>query len=222
MRKLMNFLNFVIAGAVCSLSIYSFGQTPLAFTLWEFIVSRTGILLTITELQLLLILLTVLYVFYLSKSQGGHTFAQTSLFFSTLYFLPTVLSHSSLNWFEIIGITFETQATFQESLFIGTIIITGYLILYFMSRVEQGTVQLKDRGASSESLRELSSKKLKYAFSLIGVSYFLAISATYLSDFFRSKTNFSTGMSSTASLLAGISIVAISLFLMLYLHGEKE
>lgn len=205
---------------ICSLSVYSLVQTSVYSAILEVVQERVGAFNSLPQILPFLIWGAILFLIFLALSRGGESFANVSVSFSALLYLPAVIPHSGLNWLEYLGLKIQSRIAFWETLLIGVTITAGYLMLYLLARVEESVAQLRKRGARKETTHSLSSRKFSHSAALTMASFCLAVSAILLVKFLSPTLGAYIGGSPIAQIVGCISVIAISLTVIFYIHSK--
>lgn len=221
MKESLSLVKVGLGVTLCSLSVYSFVHTSLYGVFLEAVQNRFGTFSSLTQILPLLILAIVLFWILLVAPGGGEHFANTSVIISLLLYLPSIAPYSELNWLGYLGLKPQSQIPFWETLLIGMTITAGYLLLYFLARIEDSVAQLQDRGALRENTDSLSSKKFSRSAASVTASFFLALSAVVLVKFSDSKiAEYMEGLAAP-QLMGVVGVLVISIIAMLYIYSER-
>ncbi|MBT7345923.1 hypothetical protein HN807_02430, partial [Candidatus Bathyarchaeota archaeon] len=107
-------------------------------------ISSSQVSLVIPAVVTLIVALVIVYDYIMGKPEDIIDIYQINLLLLT----PEVLSHSGLNWMNLIKKSQILVPTRNPSyvFFSGTVMLLGYLSLYFISRSREDLESLKQRG----------------------------------------------------------------------------
>jgi len=118
----------------------------------------------------LLLLIFILWAIYASI-RGSKRFTT----FIILLCVPAILSFSTYNWLEIIGIPIETSLGLQEMLQIAGAITVGHFSFFYLNYFKESKLDLLKRGGSENEINECHLKSNIICFILVLLALLCAI-----------------------------------------------
>ncbi|KXA88750.1 hypothetical protein AKJ61_04280 [candidate division MSBL1 archaeon SCGC-AAA259B11] len=222
MKPRIGLLRMLTSSFAFLLAIYSFVQTSLYVWLGNIIKEATNFLPIQGIVPLILLTLAIALVFLVTIFSSE---AYPKLFYliSLLLYLPAVLSHSGLNWLNIINVELSTELPYNITLIIGLAIISGYLLLLAFNRAEETYTELVTRGATEEQASKAAWIKIKYSTFLITLSGLLAFLIFPLSTLLAPNLKNILTIIPISHIVVGFLVaLLISLSALFYLISSKE
>ncbi len=166
MRSTITFatvFRFLVVVSLSGVAVYAFTESFAYQHLadWAYQIRLISSIGLPPILMVLIILIGVLLVF---RGSAGKFVGVV-----TLFYLPSLLSYSSLNWFRFWYPEFNmvTQLGFTETLLLAMLVTMGYLTLKYVARFEKLRAESLDCGSDNEDIREVYRNEHIIAFLVI-------------------------------------------------------
>ncbi len=185
-------------------------------------VSSSQVTLYIPLIVTAIVTLVIIYDYYMGAPEDIMDIYQINLLLIT----PEVLSYSQLDWLNLIKRPQILEPT-RSSLPIfltGSIILFGYLSLYFISKSREDLDGLRRRGVDEDQLNHLFEKQSRMSVTLAFLSVFITVTVFLFSNPFSSLITSLVGGVSFSYLifgLPGILLILASLWLFLKIEEKK-
>ncbi len=184
-------------------------------------ISSSQVSLVIPAVVTLIVALVIVYDYVMGQPEDIIDIYQINMLMLT----PEVLSHSGLNWMNLIKKTQILMPTRNPSyvFFSGTVMLLGYLSLYFISRSREDLEGLKQRGVDDLQLDSVFMKQTRLSVllaigSVMGASLLYVLSGTLNSVLLPLLGDISFGY-----MLFGVPGVALLLLsIWLFLKSEEK
>lgn len=181
---------------------------------------------TDTFLRVLFFFIFSLVFLYL-YAKGKETHFNRVYTISWLMHLPSILYFSRIDWLREMGLLinfqlFKTNLSFLDTLVIGMILVSGRILLYYMSKIRETYLELVERGASEEDLEHAISGMamftLAFVVSTSVVAFIVSQAIPLIASFFVQKV---ASLPYTYIMIGGISLVVIPAILIIYIYSSR-
>lgn len=137
-------------------------------------------------ITLLTIALTIYYGVF-----GGSAKVINIYYFNLFLIFPEILSYSKLNWLMLFDISslFNQIRPQQHILNSGLVIISGYLILLFISKSRESIDQIRARGASQKTADNIYTYQAGAAVTVITASFLLTLIISMINSTVKGSIN---------------------------------
>jgi len=165
----------ILCALLSGLAVFTFSKSSFYHYFQTFVIQISQALATLTHLTVaiqiipLMLLILILWGIYAS-TRGSKQFTT----FLILLCVPAILSFSSYNWLELVGIPIETSLRLQEMLIIAGAITIGHISFFYLNHFKENKSDLLKRGGSEDEINECHLKGNAFSFILILLALLIA------------------------------------------------
>jgi len=144
---------------------------------------------------------------------------------SWLIYLPSLLYFSRVDWLQVLGLPinfqmFETKLSFAETLIIGISLVTGRILLFYISQIREIYLEMLGRGAEKNDLEHVLPGMMMFTILLAGSSTAASLAISYLIPVFRHLLNSIITLLPYPYIIIGvICLTIIPLCIIIYFHS---
>lgn len=205
---------------LCLVAIFSLVQTGIFGGFFEVLQYSSGFFEMFSETSFLFFMIGIVFLILFIFSNRKFWFVNLSIIVSLIFYIPSALPYSSLNWIDYLGLEIELGLVFEQMLVLGVVLVSGFVFLFFVARIESGMENLESRGASEEEIGKVGKKKVFHSLTLVLVSAALVVSLILsLNLFFPAFEYLVEGLASP-QIIALISMVAVPVIVIIYILSE--